>query len=179
MPIMQRYGEDYPAGVVSTVSSLYQIRISFTGIAFNSAGGYYVANDTQSSIQQVSSAGAISTLVRSLVNYHKGCGYDPVGLGTANNVVLCRYGLAQGDILLTVTQTGANTYSLQTQALTSAPYTGGPYNQITSGYAVAPSIPALASTFTWTTSATGAQARRCQVPTMSMRLAVKLQDPLV
>jgi hypothetical protein len=92
---------------------------------------------------------ATQLLVVGTINYHKGCGYDPVGLGTANNVVLCRYGLAPGDILLTVTQTGVSTYNLQTQALTSSPYTGGTYNQITSGYAVNSAIPGLTSTFTW------------------------------
>jgi hypothetical protein len=146
-----------PSGTVSTVAGSNALG-SLNGIALNPAGGYYVSNGTRGSVQEISASGAISTLVRGVANYQKGCGYDPVGLGTAANVALCRYGLSQGDILLTVTQTGTNTYSLQTQAVAAAPYVGSTYNPVTSGYAVIGSIPALTSTFTWTSSSSGAQS---------------------
>jgi len=71
---------------------------------------------------------------------------------------LCRYGLKQGQILLTVTQTGVGTYGLKTQALTYLQTSGGTYNPITTNYSVIASIPELSSSFTSTTSATGAQS---------------------
>src|SRR5208283_170963 len=106
-----------PAGVVSTLAKTsvhggYSAVNSFgylTGIALDPSGNIYVADENHSSIQEVSTAGAISTLVHSVANYSGGCGYDPVGLGTANNVSLCRFGLANDQILLTVTQTGTDT----------------------------------------------------------------------
>jgi hypothetical protein len=146
-----------PAGAVST--PLHEAGKGYgyvMGVALNTAGGFYVANDTQSSIQAVSSTGALSTLIRSIVNYRKDCGYDPAGLNTPTNVALCHYGISQNYILLTVTQTGANTYTLQTQALENT--FSGTYNRITSGRIVSPTIPALTANFTWTLSSAAPQS---------------------
>jgi hypothetical protein len=156
-----------PAGVVSTLiqtsprgspTALTSFG-SLTGIALDPSGNVYVADSSHNSIQEINTAGAITTLVHGVANYQDGCGYDPAGLNTATNVVLCRYGLAQNQILLTVTQTATNTYSLQTQALVSS----GSYNPVDylsplNGFAVVSTISPLLSTFTWTTSATGAQS---------------------
>ena len=47
------------------------------------------------------------------------CGYDPVGLGTAANVALCRYGAGyDSQILLTVTAGAPGTFSVTSQPLT-------------------------------------------------------------
>lgn len=146
-----------PAGVVSTPLHESGSGAGYlTGVAINPAGGFYVANDTQSSIQEVSSTGALSTLIRSNVNYRKDCGYDPVGLNTPTNVALCRYGISQDYILLTVIQTGTNTYTLQTQPLENV-FTG-PANRITLGRIVSPTIPALTANFTWTLSTSTPQS---------------------
>jgi|GEM_PF-1516340 len=157
-----------PSGVVSTLaktktSNSATATASFgylTGIALDSSANVYVADESHSSIQEVTTSGVITTLVHSVANYQSECGYDPVGLNTADNVALCRFGLAaDGQILLTVTQTAAGTYSLQTQALTSSPTLNGIYNPIFSfEYSINTSIPALQSSFTWTTSASGAQS---------------------
>jgi len=157
-----------PAGVVSTivqtaVHSGFGAVSSFgylSGIALDPSGNIYVSDETHSSIQKVDSAGTVTTYIHSLANYSGGCGYDPTGLGTANNVALCRYGLADNLILLTVTETGAGIYSLQTQALETSTNagTGTSYLSPLYGYAVVPSIAALKSAFTLTTSATGAQS---------------------
>jgi hypothetical protein len=107
-------------------------------------------------ISMLSAAAAAAKLItQGSVNYRQGCGYDPVGLNTASNVALCSYGISQGYILLTVTQNGPTSYSLQTQAL-EYPSSGTPppYNQITNGRIVVPTIPALQSSFTWITSTT-------------------------
>jgi sugar lactone lactonase YvrE len=158
-----------PTGVVSTLAKTETSNSAtatgsfgyLTGIALDSAGNVYVADQSHSSIQEVTSTGAITTLIHSVANYQSDCGYDPVGLNTADNVALCRYGLKDGQILLTVTQSGTGTYTLQTQALTTSSQSlpNGPYNPIFSFlYSVNASYPALQSNFTWTTSASGAQS---------------------
>jgi sugar lactone lactonase YvrE len=157
------------AGVVSTLAKTKTQNLAtdsnsfglITGTALDPSGNVYVADETHSSIQEVTPSGVITTLVHSVANYQSGCGYDPVGLNTAVNVALCRYGLKDGQILLTVTQSGTGTYTLQTQALTTSSQSlpNGPYNPIYSFlYSVNASYPALQSNFTWTTSASGAQS---------------------
>jgi serine/threonine protein kinase, bacterial len=157
-----------PAGLVSTVAQTHAHKGLLntnelgnpTGLALDPAGNIYVADEGHSSIQEIDTTGAITTFIHGLVNYSGACGYDPVGLATATNVALCRYGLSNNQILLTVTQTGVGTYSTQTQALatSSVPFMGTSYFSPLNGYAVVPSIPALQSSFTWTTNATGAQS---------------------
>ncbi len=159
-----------PAGVVSTLAKTkYNDRATatgsfgeLTGIALDPSGNVYVADYAHSSIQEVTTAGVITTFVHSASNYQGACGYDPVGLNTAANVALCRYGLDDGQILLTVTQTAAGSFTLDTQALTSSTVQGASYNQILNGngvtYSINKSIPALQSTFTYATSASGAQS---------------------
>jgi hypothetical protein len=156
-----------PAGVVSTLAKTLPggsptalTRFGYlTGIALDRSGNVYVSDSNHNSIQEISAAGVITTLVHGVASYQDGCGYDPVGLSTATKVALCRYGLVQDQILLTVTQTGTNTYSLQTQALVSSDsYNPADYLSPLNGFAVVTKIPPLLSTFTWTTSATGAQS---------------------
>jgi hypothetical protein len=155
-----------PSRVVSTVAGPGPSGTSggasfgyLSGIAIDAAGGFFVADESQNSIQQVTSAGAISNLVRGAASYQKHCGYDPVGLGTATNVVLCRYGVDQGDILMTVTQTNTGTYTLETQAVAPAAYGSfNPDSSPLSWYTVVGSIPALTANFTFSTSTSGAQS---------------------
>jgi sugar lactone lactonase YvrE len=134
-----------------------------TGISRDSAGNIYVSDNSHSSVQELTLSGSVVTFAHSVANYHSACGYDPVGLNTAANVALCRYGLKDGYILLTVTKTATGSYTLQTQDLsTSTSTVGSIYNQIFNTYAntytVNTKYPALQSSFTWTTSATGAQS---------------------
>ncbi len=147
------------AGVVTTVVGPAGLGF-LGGIASDGSGGFYITNGMKNSVQDVTSAGVISTVVRGAADYRKGCAYDPVRLGTADNVALCRYGLDQGQILLTVTETGAGTYTLETQALTPAQNLIPGLISLSplAGYVVNTSIPTLTSTFTWTTSSSGAQS---------------------
>ncbi len=171
------------AGVVSTVINGATQPFPKTGATIGnlygltaSGGNLYAADYTYNSLQQITTAAAVSTLAHGSVRYSGHCGYDPVGLATATDVALCRYGLASNQILLTVTQTGATTYALKTQALQSdidsnpaSPTYGQcllttPYNQLTYCYVPNTSYPPLQSAFTWTTSATGAQSASLSGP---------------
>jgi len=83
------------------------------------------------------------------VSYQGSCGYDPAGLGTASNVVLCLLGQAGQPVVLTIMQVNATTYSLTTQPL-MPPAQGQTvtYNPITHGLVVNPSHAPLGATFT-------------------------------
>jgi sugar lactone lactonase YvrE len=129
------------------------------GIKSDGHGNLYVADYGNRSIRKVAASnGATTTIQKGAGIYQningKGtCGWDPVGLSTAANVALCRYGGLNDSMLLTVTQTGSGTYSVATQALQTSPtqtqvYTGSanPVNPVY-GYAFY-SIPNSTSGYT-------------------------------
>jgi NHL repeat len=158
------------AGVVTTLANRLSSRTGqaagtsailgdLMGIAIDAIGNVYVADPNYGSIQELTPAGVITTLVHSIALYQNNCGYDPLTLGTANNVALCSIIGTGTQQLLTITQTSAGTYTVKSQALTaSVPPANAPYNPITHGWSVVSTTPALQATFNWTTSATGSQS---------------------
>lgn len=108
------------------------------------------------------------------------CSYDPAVLNTASNVALCRYGMEQPEsapeqqILLTATRSAAGELAITTQPLTFLPPPAvlppvGVYEPIFQPYGwvtFAPSnaIAAIAATYKFTTSPTGAMSGSWQGP---------------
>ncbi|MGH8142859.1 MAG: hypothetical protein ACREU2_10135 [Steroidobacteraceae bacterium] len=152
-----------PAGVVTTVAQttsgggvLNPNKLGGIGLAL-SGGNLYVTNYRLNTLQEISS-GAVNTVVHGTANYQGGCGYDPAGLETDSNTALCRYGHGQNVALLTLTQTGAGVYTVQTQPLVySASNCSGNETVIPCGLAPAASIAPLSAQFTLTSTG-GAQS---------------------
>ncbi len=82
------------------------------GIKADAHGNLYVADYGNRSVRKVATSnGATTTIQQGNGIYQsvegKGtCGWDPVGLATAANVAICRYGGLNDAMLLTLTQTG-------------------------------------------------------------------------
>lgn len=97
------------------------------GIKVDSQGNIYVADYGNRSVRKVATSnGATTTIQKGTGLYqnvggHGTCGWDPVGLGTAANVAICRYGGLKDSMLLTLTQTASGTYTATTQALEVTP----------------------------------------------------------
>jgi sugar lactone lactonase YvrE len=97
------------------------------GMKADGQGNLYVADYGNRSVRKVAiSNGATTTLQQGTGIYQHisgngTCGWDPVGLSTTANVAVCRYGGLNDAMLLTVTQTAPETYTLSTQALQTAP----------------------------------------------------------
>jgi serine/threonine protein kinase, bacterial len=98
-----------------------------SGIKADGHGNLYVADYGNRSIRKVATSNGATTTIQQgtgiyqSINGKGTCGWDPVGLSTAANVALCRYGGLKDAMLLTLTQTGSGTYTLQTQALQVSP----------------------------------------------------------
>ncbi len=110
------------------------------GIKADAHGNLYVADYGNRSVRRWQRAtGATTTIQQGNGIYQsvegKGtCGWDPVGLATAANVAICRYGGLNDAMLLTLTQTGSGVYTLQTQALQVSPHSDpGLHRQLESG----------------------------------------------
>jgi hypothetical protein len=95
---------------------------------------------------------AANLLQSGSVGYRGNCGYDPSNLGTGSNTALCSYllyGTAER-IRLTVTMSGPNSYSVQTQPLVDFSSGQCTYsNPITYGCPVKASYPALSAQASW------------------------------
>jgi len=98
---------------------------------------------------------------------HGICGYDPATLATAANVAVCRFGSDfEEQFLLRATETTPGNFTITTVPMTiafdQAPGAGvedpiyHPYPGVS--YAASDALPALSGTFSWTTSAGGANA---------------------
>jgi sugar lactone lactonase YvrE len=142
-----------PAGSISTLVSSGTI-FSPASVVLDSSGNLYVADTYQNSIWKVSASGSVTTFAASAALY-KGsgshyCGYDPVLLNTASNVVLCRYGDSNNSVLMTVTPKGSGAYDIKTQPLTQTQtFTPGAWNPITGGYTLSTSSAPLDAAFTY------------------------------
>lgn len=167
-----------PVGVVTTLAGQVGVTGSADGtgaaatfngpggLKVDSSGNIYLGDTGNRSIRKITSAGVTTTVLKSAAVYKRFssyavCGWDPVDLGTAANVAVCRYGSLKDQMLLTVTQTGTGSYSLETQALgvSQQPSSGNPsamnpvYFNSYQWLTPVPTIPALDAAFTLTESA--------------------------
>lgn len=143
-----------PSGTVSSFLKIGTIAFP-AGVVRDSSGNLYVTDIYANTVWKVASTGNAGVFARTAALY-KGstdhlCGYDPLLLNTASNVVLCRYGNGHNPILMTVTQTGSGAYDIKTQPLVSntAPGAPGTWNPITTGYALSSSSAPLDASFSY------------------------------
>jgi hypothetical protein len=93
-----------------------------SGMKADGHGYLYVADYGNRSVRKVALSNGATTTIQQGTGIYQNidngtCGWDPVGLSTTANVALCRYDGLDHAMLLTLTQTGSGTYTLQTQAL--------------------------------------------------------------
>lgn len=156
-----------PAGVMSTVAGQSGVAGFQDGqgnaalfnqpidVKVDSAGNLFVADISNNAIRKIDSSGNVTTLAKGAARYRASkdgtyCAYGPSILGTAANVAQCVYTVSGGSILMTVTQTGAGTYDVKTQPLSSTPnpnYQAG-QNPVIDAYQVSSSDAALDGTLT-------------------------------